>query len=290
MQSPYSDASFQDGDSATDLGQRRIRSCKRSDLSVVGCLLAAWFGGCHRCSTSEVELSTTSASAPLLAPSDPAQTLTRAAINDLLVDDLEDGDTAVRRVDGRNGTWYIFKDTDGSWFRSEVAFVQQPTASNASGYAVHVSGETAPVSGAHAGVGLYFTSPRTPYDLSSVDGFCFSATGEGLVSITLPDINTHPEGGICKACFNSFGRRVLLGDEWQTYCLGFDDLTQRPGWGEPLEALASTRVFAIQFEVNGANVRFDVWVDDVRLTRRRQASSQRDGGVLPRAASTPTSK
>ena len=49
----------------------------------------------------------------------------------------------------------------------------------------------------------------------------------------IADINTHKDAGICKACWNHFGKDLTLTTEWKEYRVTFSGAEQEPGWGDP---------------------------------------------------------
>jgi endoglucanase len=85
-----------------------------------------------------------------------------------------------------------------------------------------------------------------------------------LVRFKVGDVNTVPEGGICKDCYNDFGRDIVVTEEWSEFSTKFSEMKQEPYWGEPRSAIDQTRIYQLQWQVKDRNP-FDIWVDDVRL-------------------------
>jgi len=182
-----------------------------------------------------------------------------------LLEDLEDGDARSLVVDGRGGYWFTFKDEMGSTVSPDGTFVSAQGGAGGSKHAARMSGKTEASGIVYVGMGFSLTNPVAPYDLSQAKGLCFSAKGKGSVRVKMPDVNTAPEGGVCKECYNDFGLEVALSDEWKEECFDFSALRQQPGWGEQKPGLAADRVFAVQWQLNAPGQDYEVWIDDVRL-------------------------
>lgn len=182
-----------------------------------------------------------------------------------LIDNFEDGDTQVELFDGRGGYWYTFKDKNGT------TLLPDPLAPASGGpgdskQAIHISGRTGQHVETFAGMGLQFSESQLPYDLSAASGICFRAKGVGVARVQLPDVDTFPEGGRCKKCYNSFGRDFEVTSDWQDLCFSFNELSQKRGWGEPAPALVAERVFGVQWQVSRHDMDYDIWIDDIRLS------------------------
>jgi hypothetical protein len=193
------------------------------------------------------------------------QAVGKAQCENALVDDFEDNDTQVLRADLRDGHWYGFKDNHGT---SMLPGTMQAVEGGAQGskYAVRISGKMGTDVDTFAGLGLELSGTQLPYDVSTASGICFFAKGAGEARVQLPDVNTFPEGGRCKTCYNSFGNDFALTTEWREYCFTFDSMTQSKGWGDQVPKLTPTLVFGIQWQFFKHGTEFDLWLDDVRLT------------------------
>jgi hypothetical protein len=89
----------------------------------------------------------------------------------------------------------------------------------------------------------------------------------GSARVKLPDVDTAPEGHVCKSCYNDFGADFELPADWKEQCFKFSELKQQPGWGEPQPALSTGKVFSVQWQVaNTTSGDYELWVDNVRLT------------------------
>lgn len=187
-----------------------------------------------------------------------------------LLDDLEDGDGQITFADARGGYWYTYKD-DGSVIEPQGSFKPVEGGANGSKFAARMQGTIgSEIQYPFAGMGFLFVDPKGAYDVSGCDGIKFFAKkgeeGETVkMRFKLGDVNTVPEGGVCKECYNDFGRDILLTDEWTEFTARFSEMKQEPYWGESRPALVPTLVYQVQFQVV-AQGPFDVWVDDISLT------------------------
>lgn len=220
------------------------------------------------CGGSTPPAQTAETSAPVTddGASSLPEAIGKATCENLVVDDLEDGDGRSIVVDERGGYWYTYKDNGVTTVEPQGSFAPASGGANDSKSAANMNGKTADSGIVYAGLGVNLSDPMAPYDLSGTTGFCFNAKGKGSVRVKLPDVHTAPEGKQCTQCYNDFGAEFTLTDSWTEYCFEFAKLAQQPGWGDRKPALTTDRVFSIQWQVSNPGVEFDVWVDDVRLT------------------------
>ncbi len=190
-------------------------------------------------------------------------------ISSPMLDDLEDGTGQIILADSRAGYWYTYKD-EGSTIEPENPFQPTEGGANGSKFAARMKGTIGDsVQYPFAGMGFLFLDPKGAYDVSSCEGIKFLAKkgpeGDAVnMRLKVGDVNTVPEGGMCKQCYNDFGRDVLLTDEWTEIRAPFFEMKQEPYWGEPQPGLVATHVYQVQFQVVSRGT-FDVWVDDVSL-------------------------
>jgi hypothetical protein len=187
-----------------------------------------------------------------------------ASCANLKLDDLESGDNRSASVDGRGGYWFSFKDATGTTLSPDGTF-RPADAGAKSAHAAHINGKLGATGVVYAGVGFNLAEPAAPYDLSKASGICFDTKGSGSARLKLPDINTVPEGHVCKTCYNDFGADFELPADWKEQCFKFSELKQQSGWGEPHPALSTSQVFSVQWQVSKAGANYDLWVDNVRL-------------------------
>jgi endoglucanase len=191
---------------------------------------------------------------------------------------ISDGesDNKTNAIKGRGGYWYTFVDNAGSTITPTAGsqggtFAMSPGGAEGTAHAAHMTGVIGGGDAVYAGMGLNFVDPKGTYDASAYKGISFWAKkGPGStanVRLKVPDINTDPDGKVCKECFNDFGFDLHLTDDWTQYTLPFSALSQMKGWGSPhTPAIDATKIYGMQFQVNEKGAKFDVWVDNIRFT------------------------
>lgn len=187
-----------------------------------------------------------------------------------LIDDFEDGDGQVAKREGRGGYWWRSNDPDGSKFDNDDGKPQEEGCAGSS-LCLHHFGSTSSKSGAWgvnfgANVGLEGT-----VDVSNYVGISFRAksrAGVGhKVRFKIGDINTHPNLGVCKSCWNHWGKDIQLTNDWREYRVLFAGVQQAPGWGDPRPAsLDAKHFYSIDFSVDPGQT-FDIWVDDLQFLK-----------------------
>jgi len=243
------------------------------------CLGALLAGGCAT-KTQPAPSTPSTPATPATPP--PATTPTTeaklAACNGKLVpaedgsvEDFEDGDSQIKQLAGRNGYWWTAHDELGSTFTLPQGQLAPSDGGAESTKAVHVTGKTA--AGGSNAWGVEFgtnwvNAKGGLYDASKYAGLSFKAKATGAtksVRVSLGDVNTHADAGVCKTCWNHFRKDFQLTEDWQTHTLSFAELKQRPGWGDPSPpALTADKLVALSFALEGGKD-FDVWVDDIVL-------------------------
>ncbi len=187
------------------------------------------------------------------------------------IEDAEDGDDQILRIGGRNGYIYTYTDERGTTIEpGSNRFRATAGGAAGSAFALRITGTTANSGAVFAGVGLSFREPVGPYNASRCRGIAFIAKKEqGSVAslrVKVPDVNTAPEGGICRECYNDFGITLQLTDRWTRYLVSFSDLKQEQGWGDPSPlTIDSTKLFGLQWQTAVPGVAFDIWIDDVEF-------------------------
>ena len=185
------------------------------------------------------------------------------------IDDFEDNNSQILPHDGRGGYWYTYSDNVGTTVTPEDEFVPSAGGAAGSAKAARISGKTGDRKNVWAGVAFPFTNPKGPYDASKYKGISFWARrgdkSTSNVYLRVPDVNTTPDGGVCKDCFNDFGANVELTPSWRKYTFSFDMLKQERGWGEPRPHIVASKIYELQWQIKTRNVDFDVWIDDVRF-------------------------
>lgn len=194
-----------------------------------------------------------------------------------LVDDLEDGDHRTVVADQRGGYWYTYADKTSTIEPAEPFTLAEGGAGD-SKYAARMHGTIGTEQYPYAGLGFSLAEPKAPYDLSQCTGISFqakkgSSESTSLLRFKVGDINTVPEGGVCKDCFNDFGSDVFLTEEWTEFSTAFKDMKQEPYWGEPQPAIDASRVYQLQWQVKD-RAPFDIWIDDVKLVGCGSAATE----------------
>jgi hypothetical protein len=186
--------------------------------------------------------------------------------DDGLIDDFEDGNNQLASEAGRDGYWWPKKDPVGSTLEP-TPFAPSEGANDGSDTALHVTGKTVGIDGAWgAGFGVNMVR-NALYDASKYAGVTFRAkvapgTATG-VRFSIEDINTHPDGKICKTCWNAFGKDMTFTTEWKEYRVLFSDARQQPDWGSPRPvALTPSKLVEIDWQI-GPDRTYDIWIDDV---------------------------
>jgi hypothetical protein len=188
---------------------------------------------------------------------------------DGLVDDLEDGDTRAAPFGGRTGTWWVAKADHAVVTVPAGAFASSDGGAAGSKKAARFAGKTDNQDQWGAAIGLNFIESGAFYDASKYAGLGFriKASKSNLaVRVKLPDVSTHPDGGACKTtCWNSFGKDLVVGPDWQDVVVTWGDLSQQPDWGSPRPAsITTTQIKNVEWAVN-QGVEFDVAVDDIHF-------------------------
>jgi len=231
----------------------------------LSCGLLCWAASISCASSTPAPATPAPEAAPAAPPEGAAASAGAASCANPQLDDLEDGDSRSATVDARGGHWFTFKDSTGTTLSPDGAF-QPADSGSKSAHAAHISGKLGASGVVYAGVGFHLTDPTAPYDLSKASGICFDTKGSGSARVKLPDIDTAPEGKICKSCYNDFGADFALPADWKEQCFKFSELTQQPGWGEPHPALSTSKVFTVQWQVATSGADYDLWLDNIRLT------------------------
>ncbi len=192
-----------------------------------------------------------------------------AKASDGLIDDLEDNNGAEPTTAGRAGNWGTASDDKGTTVTPKGDFKPSPGGAGGSKYAAHMSGKTGAGDDAWGATMNVALNNWQAYDGSKYAGLRFWAkAGAGSTSnvrIRISDGQTVPEGGLCKQCWNDFGKDLQLTNEWKEYTVSFAELAQQQGWGEPYPHLDASRLWSVQWAVGEKGKDFDVWVDNVEF-------------------------
>jgi hypothetical protein len=188
---------------------------------------------------------------------------------DGLIDDLEDGDSRAAPVGGRTGYWWVAKADHAVVTTPASAFAASDGGAPGSKKAARLAGKTDSQDQWGAAVGVNFLESGAFYDASRYAGVAFRirASQPNLnVRVKLPDVSSLPEGGLCSAgCWNSFGKELVVGPEWQDVVVTWSELSQQPDWGDPRPpAITVSKIKNVEWAVN-QGVEFDIVVDDIHF-------------------------
>ncbi|WP_437726693.1 hypothetical protein [Sorangium sp. So ce861] len=195
-----------------------------------------------------------------------------------IIDDMEDGDLSIIRVDGANpraGLWY--KDNDlapGGIQEPEneidlMSTVEPPRGDSL--VAVHTSANDG-FGDWGAGV-AFFLDNDDFYDASEYRGITFWARAEegsaSRMRVMFIDRQTRHTGGICDleadGCYDHFHQLVALADDWKHFKVPAACLRQR-GFGDQFDAPAMDQLWGFYFIFDPGQA-FDIWLDDVAFYR-----------------------
>jgi endoglucanase len=194
---------------------------------------------------------------------------------DAVIDDFEDNNNQVAVQAGRSGYWYTFSDDAGSTVTPAAGakggtFTPAEGGANGSAYAGRFAGTVGNGAVVYVGMGANMVDPKDVYDASKYGGISFFAkkgAGTGSIRLKVPDVNTDPQGNVCKECFNDHGVDLELTEAWTKYVVPYSVMRQMTGWGAPLVAdIVPSKLYGIQFQVNLPGQSFDIWVDDLTFT------------------------
>ena len=183
-----------------------------------------------------------------------------------LIDDGEDDNSQVMKVEGRDGYWFTFKDTEGTTVEPSGEFQMSQGGPPGSNYAARMTGNVASAGKSlYVGMGFNLKDPQIPYDASKYQGVSFWGKGPGIIRFKTPDVNTHPAGDRCSDCYNDFGVEIYLSEKWTRYTVPFEKMKQQPGWGDPAPEVAKDALFAVQWQYSKPGADFDIMIDNVEF-------------------------
>lgn len=210
--------------------------------------------------------STASASLPKAAPLANDPCLTRAPASGTVgsapsIDDFEDGDDAIRPLEGRVGFWRWPREIDAPGTAPALMPVPRPDATRANRLAQHVKGGQL----VDWGATVEFDFRPACYDASKYGGVSFQARGPGRIYLAARERSVIPlaEGGSCEVdCHNPHVAKIELESSWRTYQVRWSELRQR-GMGKPV--VDASRLHSLAFMIRPEDTPYDVWLDDVRF-------------------------
>jgi hypothetical protein len=184
----------------------------------------------------------------------------------LMIDDMEDGDSLIIAADGRRGGWYVNNDgTRGNQMPAlGEPFTVTAGGAHGSSYSVRTTGTGFNTWGAALGVSLNAANgTRCTYDVTGTHGFRFVAKGSASVTVQVATSATVPTnaGGTCSGtCEDYYATTIQLGTAWTSYQLPWPMLAQE-GWGTRASFAPDTVMFfEFAFDVGAT---FDLSIDDL---------------------------
>ncbi len=189
--------------------------------------------------------------------------------NEALLDDFEDGDSAIFDVAGRAGHWGTYNDGTGTQSPAPgSAVTPEAGGANSTAYAVHTSGSGFSEWGGGLTVDLNNSGTRAAYDASAYGGITFYARGSGNMRVELVTtaIAEPADGGNCAAdCYDSHGKAITISADWEQHTIFFSEVDQE-GWGAAAD-FDPSQILGINFKMTKPDeatpADFDVWLDEL---------------------------
>lgn len=198
-------------------------------------------------------------------------------ITDLLIDDLDDHDNAIKKIGQRSGYWYTYN--DGSAVQvpppsSMFVPAGMGRVAGATSFSAKTSGPAFTVYG--AGMGFDFNNTMMKscvYNASAYTGIKFWAMAAAPVTIKamvkIAATTAALTGGTCvatvtAACDNHYALTPApaLTTSWTEYTMPFAALSQDKTWGVQVPTFDKMSVIGMQFQVD-KGVAFDFSIDDL---------------------------
>jgi len=220
----------------------------------------------HAASASKASAAPAGVLAPASAPLVVDPCLARASVNgtEPSIDDFEDGDDAIRPLEGRAGFWRWAREIDAPGTAPALIPIPRPDATRANRLAQHVKGGQL----LDWGAAVEFDFRPACYDASKYVGVSFQARGPGRIYFAPRERSVIPiaEGGSCEVdCHNPHVIKIELESAWRTYQVHWTELRQR-GIGKP--GLDVSRLHSFAFLIRPEDTPYDVWLDDLRFLQR----------------------
>lgn len=188
----------------------------------------------------------------------------RAGGGEPVIDDFEDGDAAIRPLEGRRATWLEVRDSEPAGVSHPLFPALRPEPSDGNRFALHAHG--AELRDWGASIEVAFEPPC--YDASIYAGVAFSARGPGRLYLALREVRVVPTeyGGTCpRDCYNAHVRKVDLEPGWRRFEVRWSDLRQR---GYEMPPLDPRSLNSVTFQIRAEDTPYDLWIDDVAFITR----------------------
>jgi hypothetical protein len=157
------------------------------------------------------------------------------------------------------GSWFVYSDTTPTGVKKPPS-VEEFTTAVENG-AIHTTGKGYTKWGGGIGTNLVGAALLTPVDATKYKGIRFKASGTTKMKFLVATVETMPEFGRCKKCYDHFMVTISdLSKEMKPYAFKWDELKQT-GWGDRAK-LDPKRVVALNFTSKDA-VPWDFTIDEI---------------------------
>ncbi len=193
---------------------------------------------------------------------------TPVSLDDWVIDNFEDKNSSLPRLEGRSGFWFAegnSADEGGSITPFAVTELMMPRGD--SKQAVHIVAQGYATEDTWAVFGVNFNDKQAYPGAAEYIGIRFwakhgSSTESEVVRMELPTTDTSSEHG---GDDDNFGVLLALDPDWMLYTILWDaSELQQQGWGVT-QTFEPANLMAIQFKLNSPETGFDVWLDDVEF-------------------------
>lgn len=157
------------------------------------------------------------------------------------------------------GSWFVYSDKTPTG-KKTPASVEEFTSAIENG-AIHTTGKGYTEWGGGIGTNLCGAQQLTPVDGTKYKGIKFKASGTTPLKFLVATVDTMPEFGRCKKCYDHFTVAITnLTKEMKTYEFKWSDLKQL-GWGDKA-TLDTKALIGLNWTSKDA-VTWDFTIDDV---------------------------
>jgi hypothetical protein len=198
------------------------------------------------------------------------------------IDDMEDGDAQLTREDSRNGYWYTGSDDSATAVivppKDAYTMIELPDGDrSASVYSAHLKATGCKGWGSVLGCNFIEQATKVmPYDASQFCGVQFWGKAAAAVSVrfSVPDVDTHPEGGVCQptgpsnqACYDHFNTSFTFTTAWKSFSAKFTELQQTSSGYHPADGkFKADQVFSLEWALPGTTGNtYEIWIDDLQF-------------------------